>query len=162
MLHEPAAVVVAFDGSTESRAAVRAAATLLAGRRLLIVSVWEPGLGMTLTTPNDPGGLGSLAYVAPAPEDVLAIDRAQHDHAMDVAVAGAQIAREAGAWAEPLAVADTEDVAGTIIGVAEEHHAGAIAVGSRGRGRVRSMFGSTSQALLHRAASPVLVVRVPD
>jgi Universal stress protein family len=43
-------VLVAYDGSAESRAAVRSAVTLFPGRRLIVVTVWEPGLAMALAS----------------------------------------------------------------------------------------------------------------
>jgi nucleotide-binding universal stress UspA family protein len=150
--------VVAFDGSDAAGAAVRAAATLFAGRRLLIVSVWEPGLAFAMAPMPDVSG---VAYMAPSPDQVASIDRAQRDHADDVAEAGARLAREAGATAEAVAVSDELAVAETIIGVAEQRDACALVVGSRGLGGVKAMFGSTSRSLLHQTERPVLVVRGP-
>src|ERR671931_2727434 len=72
--------VVAFDGSDAAGAAVRAAASLLTGRHLLIVSVWEPGLAFAIAPMHDISG---VAYAAPSPDQVAAIDRAQRDHAVD-------------------------------------------------------------------------------
>ena len=159
---DQAPVIVAFDGSRESAAAVRAATDLFAGRRLFIVSVWEPGLAVAFPAATDAFGVADVAYTTARPEDILAVDRAQHDHATSVAVAGVHLAREAGGSAEPVAVPEADDIADTIIDAAEFRGACAIVVGSRGRGKVRSMFGSTSQALLHRTALPVLVVRAPE
>src|SRR5919204_4916852 len=129
--------VVAFDGSDAAGAAVRAAASLLAGRHLIIVSVWEPGLAFAIAPMHDISG---AAYMAPSPDQVAAIDRVQRDHAVDVAEAGAQLAREAGATAEPVAVSDEVDVTETIVGVAEQRDACALVVGSRGLGGVKAMF----------------------
>jgi nucleotide-binding universal stress UspA family protein len=150
--------VVAFDGSDAAGAAVRAAATLFAGRRLLIVSVWEPGLAFAVAPMPDVSG---VAYMAPSPDQVASIDRVQRDHAVDVAEAGARLAREAGATAEAVAVSDELAVAETIVGIAEQRDACALVVGSRGLGGVKAMFGSTSRSLLHQTDRPVLVVRAP-
>ncbi|MGH2883624.1 MAG: universal stress protein [Solirubrobacteraceae bacterium] len=47
--------------------------------------------------------------------------------------------------------------------VAEENHAGAIVVGSRGLSGVRARLeGSTTKSLLKHASSPVLVVHEPS
>lgn len=152
--------VVAFDGSDEAGAALRAAATLLVGRRLVVVTVWEPGLALAAAPLRDPSGVG---YMPPPPGQVAEIDSIQRDHANDVAEAGARLARELGAMAEPLAVSDEVDVAETIVAVADERDACAIVTGSRGLGRVkRSLLGSVSGALLHRTGRPVLVVRAPE
>jgi nucleotide-binding universal stress UspA family protein len=154
-------VVVAYDGSAESQAALRTAAGLFPARRLVIASVWEPGLAMAMAAApaTDPSGLG---FVPPSGEAIMAVDRAQRDHAAEVAEAGARLAREAGATAEAHPVADEVDIARTLAELAERLGAGAIVVGSRGLGAVKSkLLGSTSAALLHHASTPVLVVRAP-
>ena len=152
-------VVVAYDGSAEAQAAVRTAAGLFAGRRLVIASVWEPGLAMAMASTSDPTGIG---YVSPTGETIAAVDRAQRDHAAEVADDGVRIARDAGAAAEANPVADEVDVARTVAELAAGLDAGAIVVGSRGLGAVKSkLLGSTSAALLHHASTPVLVVRAP-
>ena len=152
-------IVVAFDGSGPAGAALRAAATLFAGRRLLVVSVWEQGLAYALSPMSDIAG---VAYVPPPPEEVMSIDRSQRDHAVGVAEAGAEAARKLGATAEALAVADEVDIAATIVGVADQNDACVVVIGSRGLGRVKRLFGSTSRALLEQCERPVLVVRAPD
>jgi nucleotide-binding universal stress UspA family protein len=155
-------VVVAFDGSPEARHALEVAAGLFAGRRFLIVSVWEPGLAVLPTTYPDAIGVG-YAYTAPSPEDVEMVDKAQHEHAEEVARSGAELARSKGATADPLPVPDSADVAETLCDVADEHDAAAIVVGSRGLGGVkRTLFGSTSKRLLDDTRRPILVVRLED
>jgi nucleotide-binding universal stress UspA family protein len=150
-------VVVAYDGSPESQAAVRAAAGLFATRRLVIACVWEPGLAMAMASRSDPTGIG---YVPPTGEAIVAVDSAQKDHAVEVAEEGVRLAHELGAAAEAHPVADELDVARTVAELADRLGAGAIVVGSRGLGAVKSkLLGSTSAALLHQASTPVLVVR---
>ena len=154
-------VVVAYDGSPESQSAVRAAATLMAGHRLIVVTVWEPGLAMMVAPPTD--AMSGVAYVAPSPEAIATTDRVQRDRAADTAAAGVRQARELGADADAHAVADEVDAAETIAAVADEHDAAALVIGSRGLGRVKSrLLGSTSQGLLRHTHRPVLVVRTPD
>jgi nucleotide-binding universal stress UspA family protein len=154
-------VLVAFDGSPESEAAVRAGATLFAGRTLVVVSVWEPGLALAVAPPPD--GLSGLSPGVASPETMAMMDSVQHERASDAAEAGAKLARELGAVAEPHPVPDDVNVAETLAGVAEARDAAAVVVGSRGLGRVRSkLLGSTSQGLLHRTERPVVVVRAPD
>jgi nucleotide-binding universal stress UspA family protein len=153
-------VVIAYDGSDEARTAVRAAAGLFGERPLLVVSVWEPGLALTMASMQDPTG---MAYMPPTAEETEAIDHAQHHHASQASEDGARLARELGATAAPISVADEANVADTILAVAEEHDASAIVVGSRGLGGVKArLLGSTSRDLLHRTHRPVLVVKPPE
>jgi nucleotide-binding universal stress UspA family protein len=152
-------VLVAYDGSAEAQAAVRTAATVLSGRTLIVVSVWEPGLAIAMNSINDPSG---LAFATPSVETMATVDDVQRDHAADTARAGAELARRLGAKAEPLSVADEVNVAGTIASLADRHDACAVVVGSRGLGRVKAkLLGSTSHGLLRRTGRPVVVVRAP-
>jgi nucleotide-binding universal stress UspA family protein len=110
-------VLLAYDGSAESQAALREAVALFGQRPLIVASVWEPGLAMATMMP--PAGEPTMGYL-PDPDEVAAIDRAQSGHAADVAEAGAGLARELGATAEALSVPDSANVAGTLIAIAEE------------------------------------------
>lgn len=150
-------VVVAFDGSAESHAAVRAAAALFRGRPLVVVSVWEPGMAMAAQPVPDPTG---LSYPLPDAEQIETIDRIQSDHAASSAEGGATLARSLGAEAEALAVPDGGNVAETVDAIAGQREAAAVVVGSRGLGGVKArVLGSTSRRLLHDSRRPVLVVR---
>src|SRR4051812_37511406 len=95
-------VIVAYDGSPASEAAVRQAATLFAGRPLVTVTVWEPGFAVRAGGPM--AGEGGLGYVPPAPAQVAAVARAESDHGAQVPPEGARLARDLGATAEPLAL----------------------------------------------------------
>lgn len=155
-------IIVAFDGSDEAKAAVTAAAGLFGERQLVIVSVWEPGLAVAMATMRDPDAFGS-ASMLPAADDVVAVDRAQAEHAESTAQAGADLARGLGATAQALAEPDSSDVADTIMTIADERDAAALVVGRRGLGVVKSkLLGSTSQRLLHDSRRPVVVVRSPE
>jgi nucleotide-binding universal stress UspA family protein len=153
-------VVVAYDGSRESEQAVRAAATLFGDRRLVLVSVWEPGLALAMTAPPDQ--FSGLAYTPPDAATMAMVDRAQRDHAETTAAAGAVLARTMGATADAHPVPDELDIAETLAAVADEQDAAAVVVGSRGLGRMKGLLGSTSQGLLHRTRRPVVVVRAPE
>jgi nucleotide-binding universal stress UspA family protein len=154
--------VVAYDGSEEAQAAVREAARLLPGRRLVVVSVWEQGLALMLMPPTDT--ISGVPNMTPSPETIATTDRAQHDHAADTAAQGAEIARSLGADAEPYPVADDDvDAAETIAAEAERLDAAVIVIGSRGLGRMKSrLLGSTSQGLLRHTRRPVIVVKAPE
>ena len=149
-------VLVAFDGSAESEAAVRTAVALFRGCRLIVVTVWEPGLAAAMTS------AAGVALRSPSGAMAASVSRGERDHVATMARAGAELAQQLGAVAEPIAVTDHADVAGAIASEADRHEVCAVAIGSRGLGRVRApLLGSTSQALLRRTGRPVLVVRAP-
>ena len=153
-------VLVAFDGSATAGAALTAAARLFAGhRRLLIVSVWEPGVAQVMMTMPEAVG---PSYQLPDPELVATVDHLRSDHATALAEAGVALARDQGCEAEPLPVVDESDIAETLCALAEQRHAAAIVVGSRGLSGLRARLeGSTSKSLLKHAPCPVLVVHEP-
>src|SRR3954451_5203140 len=169
-------VIVAYDGSPESQAAVRAAATLFPGRTLVVITVWEPGLALAMSSQPDqlsgvgyyrpprPHRLWGAAYSPPpSAETVTTMDAAQRDNAADLASAGAALARELGATVQTHAVPDELNIAETVASAAAERDAAAVVVGSRGLGRIKSrLLGSTSQWLVHHVSRPVVVVRAPE
>ena len=155
MADAAAPVLIAYDGSEVSRAAVRHAAELFAGRPAVLVTVWEPALAVPLGQP-DTFGMGTLP---PDPATVEAVDRAQREHASTVAGDGAEFARSVGLAAEAQAVPDEVDVADTLIGIARERGAAVVVVGSHGIGLRRRLLGSVSRKLIEHCDRPVLVIR---
>jgi nucleotide-binding universal stress UspA family protein len=133
-----ARLVVGYDGSNESRAAIAYAAER-AGKRggVTIVHALDPALPL-------PG--------------VRRVAGESHEHG--VAVLDALLLEEGNVltetgfdvrllWARP---------ADALIATAEEVGADEIVVGARGLGRIRNVLGSTSQELIHRSACPVVVI----
>lgn len=160
MPDDPHPVLVAFDGSPTAQAAVEAAARLFPSRRLVVVSVWEPGIAIAMASSGDITGVG---YVAPTADQMATVDRAQRDHAADAAETGARLAREHGAEAEAYPVPDELDVGETLAALAEQFDADAIVVGSRGLGAFKAgLFGSTSRDVMGKTRRPVLVVKAPE
>jgi nucleotide-binding universal stress UspA family protein len=157
MAREAAPVLIAYDGSEVSRAAVRHAAELFAGRPAVLATVWEPGLAAVTVGLPDAIGMGALP---PDPETVEAVDRLEREHAATVADDGAEFARSVGLTAEPHAVPDEFDVADTLIDIARERGAAVVVVGSHGISGLRSrVLGSVSQKLIEHCDRPVLVIR---
>jgi nucleotide-binding universal stress UspA family protein len=150
-------VLVAYDGSAESRAAVRSAVTLFPGRRLIVITVWEPGLAMALAS------ISAVALRSSSPQITAETARVERDQAAHAAGAGAELARELGATAESIPVTDETNVTVAIASEADRHDTCAVVVGSRGLGRVKApLLGSTTQGLLRRTRRPVVVVRAPQ
>jgi nucleotide-binding universal stress UspA family protein len=153
-------ILIAFDGSPASRCAITDAARLLGPRPALIVTVWEPALAYAMPEMRAEG-----LVPAPMVDPAVAhdVDKGVHEQAEQVAGEGAELARSLGLDAQPLAVPDERNVPRTILRVAEENHADAIVVGSRGLGGVRARLeGSTSKGLLKHATCPVIVIHEAD
>jgi nucleotide-binding universal stress UspA family protein len=130
-------VLVAYDGSTESKRALEAAANLDGGSELTVISVVPVSLS------GRGGGIDATSNVD------------DHRAALE----------EARAWlAERGREATTAEVIGhpadAIIGTAEQGGFELIVIGSRGMNSVqRFMIGSTSQRVAAHAPCNVLVVR---
>jgi nucleotide-binding universal stress UspA family protein len=141
-------LLLCYDGSEDAEYAIRRAGDLFAGRRSLVLTVWQPTSVW----------LGATDDVV----DVFASDRAADAHAQRVADEGVRIARDAGLQARPLAVEASGPVWKTIVDVADRHDAQTIVLGSRGLTGVRSaLLQSVSSAAVRHADRPTLVVRRP-
>jgi nucleotide-binding universal stress UspA family protein len=147
-------VVIGYDGSELSRVAIRQIAELFPGGRIVLATVWEPGLAV-MAVDTEFGGAAPVD-----PEAVEAVDRSQLEHAREVANEGAELALSLGLEAEPHAVPDAASVADTLIDLARARDALAVVVGSHGRSNLRSlMLGSVSHKVIGHCDRPVVVIR---
>ncbi len=143
-------LLICYDGSDGAKRAIRTAGNLFGATRALILTVWQPTVGL--------GGFAWSGVMAPM-VDFVELDRTATEGAGRVANDGAHIARDAGLEAEAMAVAATEAVWRTIVEVADSEDATVIVMGSRGLTGVHSvLLGSVSTAVLHHAVQPTLVV----
>ena len=158
MARVAAPVVIAYDGSEVSRAAVRHAAELFAGRPAVLATVWEPGLAAVQgAMPGMGMGMGTGS---PDPTTIEEVDRLARDHASTIAADGAEFARSLGLVAEPQAVPDEVDVADTLIDIARERGAAVVVAGSHGISGLRKrLLGSVSRKLIEHCDRPILVIR---
>jgi nucleotide-binding universal stress UspA family protein len=151
-------VLIGYDGTRAAERALRETAGLLGGRTALIVVIWKPGLAFELIElPTSSVGL------PPTPLDVrtaLEADQAVFEAAQRAGGRAAQLARTLGLDAEPLVVAEDPEieVAETLVRIASERDAEAIAIGEHARS---GLLGSTCRAVIRTAPCPVLVVRPP-
>ena len=146
-------LILCYDGSIDARHAIRRAGALFAGRRALVVTVWEP-----TTLPGSLGFAGENAGMY----DLVELNRGAADAGGRLADEGVSIAQEAGLLAEPVAVQATGPVSKTIVEIADRNDAATIVMGSRGLTGLRAMLlGSVSSAVVHHADRPTLIVRQP-
>jgi nucleotide-binding universal stress UspA family protein len=145
-------VLFCFDGSEGSRAALASAATLLAPRDAVVLTVWE-----TVSMRLQASGLGvGLAgnYVADEGE----LDAREESTAREAAEQGARLGQARGWNATPRAEQATVAVWKTIVEVADAIDASLIVSGTRGRNPVkRALLGSVSEAVLHNSHRPTLI-----
>jgi nucleotide-binding universal stress UspA family protein len=147
-------LVVGYDGSELSTRALCESADLVPSTTpVLVVVVWEPGLAFDLMPPTMP----------PAPIDIraaLEVDEAVYERSQQLAEQGAALVRGDGRSAEGLAIADELTVAETLVRVATERSASALALGAHGHRRALSeaLLGSTSRDAVHHAPCPVILV----
>jgi len=154
MAGERAPVVIAYDGSELSRAAIRHAAELFPARPAVVATVWESGL---VAAPVD-HAFGEAFPIEP--ETIEAVERTQREHALQIADEGAELARSLNLQAEPHAMPDAVNVADTLIELARERDAAAVVVGSHGKSELRSlMLGSVSHKVVAHCDRPVVVIR---
>jgi len=148
-------IIIGYDGSPSSERAIEEAGALLSRHRALVAVVWEAGLGTALVDVPD---------IPPAPIDIraaLEIDKTLYERARRLAQQGARLAEKAGLEAEPLVIADVVTVAETLVRLAKERDAQAIAIGTDGIGLTDVLLGGTTRGVIQHASCPIVVVREP-
>jgi nucleotide-binding universal stress UspA family protein len=146
-------LLLCYDGSEDAKHAIERAGALFAGRRALVVTVWQPS-----AVPSSLGFAGEAAGVV----DFVELDREAADHGGRLADEGARIARQAGLMPDPVAVEAAGSVWKTIIDIADRDDAATIVMGSRGLTGLRALLlGSVSSAVVNHADRPTLIVRRP-
>lgn len=146
--HHPA-VLAAVDGSDQADLACRIAAQLAAAWHgpLHLVHAWRPSLPAVAY-----GGLGSGVVLTQDTVEVL------HEGAVAVMQQARAVVRKEGCTAVEHLVEAT-DTADAILDVAATVDASLVVAGRRGLGPVRrALFGSVSEALLHRSTRPLLLL----
>lgn len=147
-------LILCYDGSAHAKHAIEYAGRMFRDGYALVLTVWQPT-----------SGLGSLAWAGATErmDNFVEFDRAAADNAGSIAEEGARIARLAGLGAKPISVEAAGPVWKSIIDVADSNHAVMIVMGSRGYSAISSLLlGSVSNAVVHHANQPTLVIHGRD
>jgi nucleotide-binding universal stress UspA family protein len=145
----PGPVLFCYDGSEGSRAAMAAAAELVAHPApVVVLTIWQPAAVLLARA----GGFGG--YLS----DEGKVDAEQARMAGEAAEEGVLRAREHGYDASSRVEEATEGAGRRIIEIADELDARLIVCGRRGLGAVASaLLGSVSHVVLAHAGRPVLI-----
>jgi len=146
----PGPVLFCYDGSEGSRAAMAAAAELVAHPApAVVLTIWQPAAVLLARA----GGFGG-SYLSDADD----VDAEQAQLAADAAAEGVERAREHGYDASSRVEEATEGAGRRIVEIADELDARLIVCGRRGLGALASaLLGSVSHAVLAHAGRPVLI-----
>ena len=149
----PATMLIAFDGSEESRRALEYAARLLTPRRVEVLTAWEP-VHRTAARAVSISGLHQAEWVTDAEAEDAAYQRA-HETCRE----GVELAADLGLEARAHLVEADTTVWSAICEAAQELGPDVIVTGSRGASGWKSLWqSSTTSGVLHNAGIPVFVV----
>jgi len=146
-------LLICFDDSDEARRAIDVAGCLFPGARATVLHLWWSLESTRAYRYSLAGATGALE------EQMDALEGAGGEVAGRTAERGAELARQAGLEAEPLAIEVDGEPHEIVDRAAEDLDAALVVVGSRGLGPIQSMaLGGFSRALMHNCRRPVLVV----
>jgi nucleotide-binding universal stress UspA family protein len=149
-------ILIAFDGSVDSRAAVERAAELFSDQPVTVLTVWEPFVEIVARTTV---GFGLVPTVPDADE----MDQASRSGAEQTAREGVELAQKLGLRAEPQTRSQTTTTGRAILAEADKLGASAIVMGSRGLTGMKSrLLGSVSHEVIQHADRTIAVVPSPE
>ena len=144
-------VLFCYDGSDDAKSAISKAAELLRPRPAVVLSVVQ-----------DATAVPPFAWLAPGTGLEELLEEAQKAGAR-IAAEGVKLAIDAGFEATPLVIETSEPVWSAVVEAADKNDVEAIVMGSRGLNGVKSaVIGSVSNAVIHHAHRPTLVIRHTD
>jgi len=148
-------LLICYDGSIDSKAAIEHAATVLRPGPAVVLTVWQPFRQVIART--------AIGYgLAPEVADIDEIDRFSKQTAEQRALEGAELARSAGLDAQARTVSQQTTTGHAILRQAHELDASAIVMGSRGLTGLKSLLiGSVSHEVIQSADRTVVIVPSP-
>lgn len=146
-------MLIAYDGSGESRRAIAFAAQLLSPRQVEILTAWEP-LHRTAARAGGMSGLHQAEWVADAEDSDPSYARAR-----DTCNEGVELAESLGLAARAHLVEAKTSVWSAIVDAAEVLQPDVIVTGTRNASSWRTLWQtSTAEGVLHNAGIPVFIV----
>jgi nucleotide-binding universal stress UspA family protein len=143
-------LLLCYDGSENARGAIEQAGALFAGRDAVVLTAWQPVIGLDVIGWMESG----MDTVDPA--------GAAAEEARRVCDEGVRAARAAGLQAIGVVAEATGPLWEAIVEVADHHDAAVVIMGPRGLSGLRStLLGSVSRAVVDHTDRPTLVVRRP-
>jgi nucleotide-binding universal stress UspA family protein len=135
-------ILIAYDGTRSAERAIVVAGSLLGGGKARVVHVWQPVAG-----PQN-----AAAFVS-------GLATRQEDEALEVAEAGAVLARAAGFDAEPALVLGDGSAASALEAEIDRCKPELVVIGSRGLSGIKAALkGSVAHHLGAHSHAPLLIV----
>lgn len=148
-------VLICYDGSASAQRALSVAASALDGAPAVLLNIWNPPQRVLA----DSFGL----HESPAGPSYVELERLTEERAADILTDGETRAGRLDFPVTSRQEPNRSTVWQTILEVADEVDATLIVAGTHGSTAVQSgLLGSVSNALVHHARRPVLLVPTPD
>jgi nucleotide-binding universal stress UspA family protein len=152
-MSEVGPIVLCYDGSDESRIALKEAARLFPGARVNVVYVWQSIQTSVAFRYSAAGITGALN------EAMDEVEASGREAATGIVEEGVRLANEAGLSAEGVVERAGEHVWSPVTALLDREDASVAVVGSRRLGAIRAgVLGGFSGGLVHHSHRPVLVV----
>jgi nucleotide-binding universal stress UspA family protein len=147
-------VVICYDGSASSKAAVQLVAKTMSHEKVVLLHVWEPPTSVLSDAFGSPDAIAGAT--------VERLERRSIEYGREVLAVGRAIADADGLEVGCHLERCQTDVAGSILKAAAELAADIIVIGTHGRTAVQpDLLGSVSTVVVGASATPVLIVPEP-
>ena len=146
-------LVLCYDGSDESKLALREAARLFPGARVKVIHVWQSLQSSAAYRYSAAGITGALT------EAMDELEASGREAATKIVEEGVRLAGDVGLSAEGVVERATDHVWSPVVEFVEREKASVAVVGSRRLGAIRAgVLGGFSAGLVHHSKRPVLIV----